>query len=72
MFCETPYQSISIGFISGIISGILFNTIFVTLLSAVLIAILLEILLHEYRKDTQYMNAKDQLKTVISSFFKFG
>jgi uncharacterized protein (DUF2062 family) len=67
-FCETEYQSIGIGVSVGIVSGIvaiMTNQLILGVLLGAVIAFGLEISLHEYRKDEQYMQAKERMSKIF-------
>ena len=69
-FCETEYQSISVGLSAGLLSGIVAivtSQLYIGLAVGIITAIGLEIALHEYREDDKYKEAKEQVSEFIES-----
>lgn len=68
-YCDTPQQSIAIAIFVGVLAGgiglYVGNKSFVVAV-AILLALSVELIVHEYRQDSQYMNAKQSLKDSIS------
>lgn len=62
-FCDTPRQSIVIAIIAGIVGGAIgfyFQSLLGLVAATIGLAITMEILVHEYRQDSQYIQAKKQ------------
>lgn len=63
-FCDTPRQSVGVGFVAGLIAGgvgLLAGSLVAVLLTALVVAVGGELAVHEYAGDDQYRAAKRRL-----------
>ena len=69
MFCNTPYQSVLIGFLGGLIIGfsaVITQQYTLSFAGGISFVIISELVVHEIRQDSQYINAKKRLKKSLS------
>jgi Flp pilus assembly protein TadB len=67
-YCDTPRQSVVISLLAGLVGGVIgiyLQSLLVVVVATVGLAIMSEILVHEYRQDDQYVQAKQQLFSLV-------